>query len=172
MRRFESVEAIRDKLCGMVVKESMRLSEEHKLKDMGSVAWVLIGYDEKQPNVMKMVASGYEDALRPSTGSPGYLKYFTSDSIFFIAHRTLFVPEHQKGASDQYAQPYYGLIRWLGENVEVMQKALSSHHWNAFSELVRSCLSNEDAVLQPGHFLLSDVSDLTAEALSKYMKLQ
>jgi len=97
------------------------------------------------------------------------------NKIFFLVHRVMKVSDELKTTVGEdnvkYAKPYYGLILWHGPSVAVMAKAMSSHHWKDFSNLVREAMDKNGAPVQPGYFHGTQLNDIHDTALLDNMKL-
>jgi len=59
-------------------------------------------------------------------------------------------------------------MRNLGPLNGVMETALSSHHFTAFADLVRSNFKQQGVVLQPGHARLQEEAELTPETCRRF----
>lgn len=160
------------------------------------LSWAVLAFDREDPTMLVQIASGTGTALSSDFGSKSpskaeaqeqeeldalptepsrhWTKHLKSDNIVFITHRIMRVPEQYRYSANKgkYLQPKYGLVLWLGEEIDVLQKAMSSHHWAEFTEMTKSVMTENGVYLQPGYLCASKLGEITAVQVRDAMKLE
>jgi hypothetical protein len=58
------------------------------------------------------------------------------------------------------ARPQYGLMLWQGEQVDVIEKAMSSHHWKEFCLLVRDLAGQQGVYFEAGAYVATRLAEV------------
>lgn len=134
-------------------------------------AWVAVAYAGGKRDALAVAARGgpREDLTRAR--SAAFEALLLNDRTVFAACRALDVPPHQAGAAVRHARPRYFLVWWQGERVGVLQKGLSSHHFQSWAAVARRAVESRDAALGGGHVRASHADELTPAALRRELKM-
>eukprot|EP00808_Paulinella_micropora_P011441 g6124.t1 len=131
------------------------------------LSWFLYVYSPDSIDVLELKAQG--EGKYPWQE---YQPLLNENMSGFLLQRVMFGnPELAKISSNVTEKPYLGLVRWQGKKIEVMEKALSSHHWFSFTKKVSTLLRKKDFFLYGGYYHTEDADDLTEEKVLRHMRL-
>ncbi len=160
-------------------------------RDMASpaVGWIVFGYVPQSIDVIQVIASGPEtaglnpraarngDHSYPGAGSSAasenefaFARHLPADAVRFIVHRIRHAKGYQRDFESMH-RTYYGLVQWVGNKVELMEKALTAHHFNEFEGLIKKQLLAMQTSIQGGHYHCEALNELTVERVKKSMNL-
>jgi len=139
----------------------------------GSGTALSFDYGSQPPSAAELKEQEEMDAS-PREPSKHFSKFFKADNIVMVAHRILRVPEQYRHSANKgkFLRGCYGLVMWQGEQVDVMQKALSSHHWKQFTDMTKEVMNDAGVYLQPGYYCASTMSEVTPMLIRDAMKLE
>ena len=166
---------------GLSAKNALRFDEEleilraiDQLVDITNpVAWIILGYKSESLDVLELVATGTE------------LIAMEGFKALLVPSKSLFVVQQVKWTTDRDMRGlieteridrdkegiHYGLLHWVGSEVGLVERALSSHHWDAFTKLVSTHLAIKGMSIQGGHLQATEADDVTFEEIRMAMRL-
>eukprot|EP01080_Neovahlkampfia_damariscottae_P004633 gene4633-8206_t len=97
-------------------------------------------------------------------------QYLKDDEVCFIVLRVMHAFGYVKDLEGA-AKPYYGIIQWQGEKITVLEKAMSSHHFNAFSKTARRKFDRLQLSVSGGHLHCEKLEEFNLDNLKKTMRL-
>ncbi|KAL9652257.1 hypothetical protein ABK040_011917 [Willaertia magna] len=165
---------LQDYLTELEGKEEVTEDEDewrnHKRITEGKLDWIMMSYKEGSIDEIQVSNYGEGDV-------EAFKKYLTPSNVCFLIIRVFHAQGYAKDVSMltkgriNLEKPYYTLIYWKGEEVQVLEKALTSHHFNAFQKVVNNKFSKMKASTQGSTYQAEKYEELNMERIKKIMRL-
>jgi len=126
--------------------------------------WMLVTYVDNSIDVLRLAHTGKGDC-------EAYKQYLKPNNMCFIVMRVMHAFGYQKDFADTMSKPYYGLVHWKGAEVSVLEKGMSSHHWNNFAKMITRKLTAMKLSVQGSQYHAEYLNEVTMERIAKAMRL-
>ena len=142
----------------------------HKRITEGKLDWILMSYKKDSIDEVEVTSYGEGDV-------ENFKQYLKPNSVNFVIIRVFHAQGYAKDISMltenriSLAKPYFTLIYWKGENVQVLEKALTSHHFNSFHKLMTQKFMRMKSSLQGSTYQAENYEELDMERIKKLMRL-
>lgn len=137
------------------------------------IAWIILGYKGEANDVLELLATGTEEVAME-----GFKSLLLASKSFFVVQQVKWTTDRDMRGlieSERIDKDkegiHYGLLHWVGSEVGLMEKALSAHHWDAFTRLITTHLASKNLAIQGGHLHATDPEDVTFEEIRMAMRL-
>lgn len=144
--------------------------KNHKRISEGKLDWILMSYVKDSIDEIEVTAYGEGDVHN-------FKSYLKPNSVNFAIIRVFHAQGYAKDISMltdnriNLAKPYFTLIYWKGENVQVLEKALTSHHFNSFHKLMTQKFMRMKSSLQGSTYQAEHEHELDMDRIKKLMRL-
>jgi len=128
------------------------------------IDWMLVTYKENTIDVLHLAHSGKGSVEE-------YKQYMTPTNMCYIVVKIMHAFGYAKDFEDTMSKPYYGLVHWKGAEVSVLEKALSSHHWNHFAKTITKRLQAKELAIQGSQYHAEHLEEVTLARIKKTMRL-
>jgi hypothetical protein len=136
---------------------------EEITKENDDIDFMIVKYSPDSIDIIELAVKG-------KGGLEEMKQYLKEDEVLFIVLRVMHAFGYVKDLEGS-AKPYYGIIQWQGEKISVLEKAMSSHHFNAFSKTVRRKFDRLQLSITGGHLHCEKVEEFNLDNLKKTMRL-
>eukprot|EP01080_Neovahlkampfia_damariscottae_P005443 gene5443-9256_t len=172
-RGSEMVLAVKQDKYKNLGKDKIELKFENKEK-IESLVEKITQEDEK----MKWCVMGYKgdsaDTIEVKGSGEGLIDEMKNlckkDNVLFFFFKYRYARSYHKDF-DHLHKNYFGFFHWTGKEISLLEKGLSSHHWNSYTKLVTRKLDKLQHSIQGSHYHADDVKDITDERFVSALRL-
>ena len=154
-------------------KEKIELKFEDKEK-IENLVEKITGEDEK----LKWFSMGYKndsaDLIEIKSSGEGLIDEMKlqckKDNVVFFFFKYRYARSYHKDF-DHLHKNYFGFFHWTGKEISLLEKGLSSHHWNSYTKLITRKLDKLQHSIQGTHYHTDEEKDITDERFISALRL-